>query len=179
VIRWFFRLVALLLVGYAAGYALFAMTLPGPAGDERTDTIVVLTGGSGRLDRGFDLVQRGLAGRMLISGVARTVRPQELAAAYHVDSRLFTCCVTLGREAFDTRSNADEVARWLQRWHSHSIRLVTNDIHMRRARYEIEKRVGADVTIVSDAVPTESDMRQIFIEYNKYLLGRAADLVGI
>ena len=111
--------------------------------------------------------------------VARTVRPQELAAAYHVDSRLFTCCVTLGREAFDTRSNADEVARWLQRWHSHSIRLVTNDIHMRRARFEIEKRVGADVTIVSDAVPTDSDMRQIFIEYNKYLLGRAAGLVGI
>ena len=86
---------------------------------------------------------------------------------------------SLGREAFDTRSNADEVARWLQRWHSRSIRLVTNDIHMRRARFEIEKRVGADVTIVDDAVPTESDIRQLFIEYNKYLLGRAADLVGI
>jgi len=50
---------------------------------------------------------------------------------------------------------------------------------MRRARFEIEKRVGADVTIVSDAVPTDSDIRQIFIEYNKYLLGRAADVVGI
>jgi uncharacterized SAM-binding protein YcdF (DUF218 family) len=179
VIRWLFRLIALALVAYAVGYALFAMTLPGPAGDERTDAIVVLTGGSGRLDRGFDLVQRGLSRRVLISGVAPTVRPQELVAAYHVDPRLFACCITLGREAFDTRSNADEVARWLQRWHSRSIRLVTNDIHMRRARFEIEKRVGKDVTIVSDAVPTDSDVRQIFIEYNKYLLGRAADLVGI
>jgi uncharacterized SAM-binding protein YcdF (DUF218 family) len=179
VIRWFFRLFALLLLLYAIGYALFAMMLPGPAGDERTDAIVVLTGGSGRLDRGFDLIQRGVARRMLISGVAPTVRPQELVAAYHVDPRLFACCVTLGREAFDTRSNADEVARWLQRWHARSIRLVTNDIHMRRARFEIEKRVGADVNIVGDAVPTESDMRQLFIEYNKYLLGRAAGLVGI
>jgi uncharacterized SAM-binding protein YcdF (DUF218 family) len=179
VIRWFFRILALALIAYAIGLALFAMALPGPAGDERTDAIVVLTGGSGRLDRGFELVQRGVARRMLISGVAPTVRPQELAAAYHVDPRLFACCIILGREAFDTRSNADEVARWLQRWHSRSIRLVTNDIHMRRARFEIEKRVGADVTIVSDAVPTESDIRQIFIEYNKYLLGRAADLVGI
>jgi len=179
VIRWFFRLVALLLLAYAIGYALFAMALPGPAGDERTDAIVVLTGGTGRLDRGFDLIQRGVSRRMLISGVAPTVRPQELIAAYHVDPRLFQCCVTLGREAFDTRSNADEVARWLQRWHARTIRLVTNDIHMRRARFEIEKRVGADVVIVSDAVPTESDMRQLFIEYNKYLLGRAADLVGI
>jgi uncharacterized SAM-binding protein YcdF (DUF218 family) len=177
--RWLFRLLALALIAYAIGFALFAMLLPGPAGDERTDAIVVLTGGSGRLDRGFDLIQRGLAGKMLISGVAPTVRPQELAAAYHVEPRLFACCITLGREAFDTRSNADEVSRWLQRWHSRSIRLVTNDIHMRRARFEIEKRVGADVTIVSDAVPTESDLRQVFIEYDKYLLGRAADLVGI
>lgn len=178
-IRWFFRLFALLLLVYAIGYALFAMMLPGPAGDDRTDAIVVLTGGSGRLDRGFDLIRRGVARRMLISGVAPTVRPQELVAAYHVDPRLFSCCITLGREAFDTRSNADEVARWLQRWHSRSIRLVTNDIHMRRARFEIEKRVGANIAIVGDAVPTESDMRQLFIEYNKYLLGRAADLVGI
>ena len=50
---------------------------------------------------------------------------------------------------------------------------------MRRARYEIEKRIGGAVMIVSDAVPTDADMRQIFIEYNKYLLGRAAGLVGI
>jgi uncharacterized SAM-binding protein YcdF (DUF218 family) len=179
VIRWFFRILVLALIAYGIGFALFAMLLPGPAGDERTDAIVVLTGGSGRLDRGFALIQRGVARRMLISGVAPTVRPQELAAAYHVDPRLFDCCIILGREAFDTRSNADEAERWLDRWHSHSIRLVTNDIHMRRARFEIEKRVGTDVTIVSDAVPTDSDTRQIFIEYNKYLLGRAADLVGI
>ena len=178
-IRWLFRILALALIAYAIGFAWFAMTLPGPAGDESTDAIVVLTGGTGRLDRGFDLVQRGLSRRMLISGVAPTVRPRDLIAAYHVDQALFACCIILGREAFDTRSNADEVARWLQRWHSRSIRLVTNDIHMRRARFEIEKRVGADVTIVSDAVPTDSDIRQIFIEYNKYLLGRAAELVGI
>ena len=178
-IRWFFRILALALIAYGIGFGLFAMLLPGPAGDERTDAIVVLTGGSGRLDRGFELIQRGLARRMLISGVAPTVRPQELVAAYRIDPRLLACCVTLGREAFDTRSNADEVAHWLQREHFRSIRLVTNDIHMRRARFEIEKKVGADVTIVSDAVATDADIRQIFIEYNKYLLGRAAEIVGI
>jgi uncharacterized SAM-binding protein YcdF (DUF218 family) len=179
VIRWFFRLIALVLLAYAVGYAVFAMSVPGPAGDERTDAIVVLTGGTGRLDRGFDLLQRGLAQRMLISGVAPTVQPRELAAAYHVEQRLVDCCVILGKEAFDTRSNGDEVATWVARWHSRSIRLVTNDIHMRRARYELEKRLSGDVAIVSDAVPTDADMRQVFIEYNKYLLGRAADLVGL
>ena len=178
-IRWLFRLIAFVLLAYLIGYALFAVLLPRPAGDERTEAIVVLTGGSGRLDRGFGLIQRGLSRQMLISGVARTVKPEELAAAYHVDPRLFACCITLGREAFDTRSNADEVAHWLDRRHVRSIRLVTNDLHMRRAQYELGKRVGEEVAIVPDAVPTQADFQAIFIEYNKYLLGRAADLVGI
>jgi uncharacterized SAM-binding protein YcdF (DUF218 family) len=179
VIRWLFRLVAFALLAYLIGYALFAVLLPRPAGEERTEAIIVLTGGSGRLDRGFELMQRGLSRQMLISGVARTVKPEELAAAYSVEPSLFACCITLGREAFDTRSNADEVARWLERRRVRSIRLVTNDLHMRRAQYELRKRVGNEVSIVSDAVPTQPGFRQIFIEYNKYLLGRAADLVGI
>ena len=178
-IRFLLRLIAFGLLLYLIGYALFAVLLPRAAGDERTDAIVVLTGGTGRLDRGFALMQRGLARYMLISGVARTVRPEELIAHYRVDPALFECCITLGREAFDTRSNADEVAQWLGRSHARSIRLVTNDLHMIRARYEIRKRIGSDLTIVVDAVPTDPDFRDIFVEYNKYLLGRAADLVGI
>ena len=178
-IRFLLRLAALALLLYALGYAVFAVTLPKPAGTERTDAIVVLTGGSGRLDRGFSLIEQGLARRMLISGVARTVRPEDLIAHYHVDARLFGCCITLERESFDTRSNADEVARWVGAHRLRSIRLVTNDLHMPRARYEIRKRLGGEMTIVTDAVPTEPGFRAIFIEYNKYLLGRAADLIGI
>lgn len=178
-IRWTFRVIALGLLAYLIGYALFAVLLPRPGGDERTEAIIVLTGGSGRLDRGFELMQRGLSRQMLISGVARTVRAEELIAAYQVEPRLFDCCITLGREAFDTRSNADEVARWLDRRNVRSIRLVTNDLHMRRAQYELRKRVGNEVLIVPDAVPTQASFQAIYIEYNKYLLGRAADLVGI
>jgi uncharacterized SAM-binding protein YcdF (DUF218 family) len=178
-IRFLSRLSAFVLLAYVLGYAAFAVLLPRPAGDERTDAIVVLTGGTGRLDRGFALLRQGRAGRLLISGVDRRVRPGELAAAYDVEERLLDCCVTLGREAFDTRSNADEVARWMERRRFESMRLVTNDLHMPRARYEIRKRVGDDVTIVTDAVSTDPSFMQIFTEYNKYLLGRAADLVGI
>jgi len=179
VIRWIVRLAAFLLLCYGLGYAAFAVTLPKPAGDERTDAIVVLTGGSGRLERGFALMERGLARRMLISGVAREVRPQELAALHDVDPRLFDCCIALDRESFDTRSNADEIARWLARRRFTSIRLITNDLHMPRAGYEVRKRLGADIHIVVDAVPTEPGFEDIFVEYNKYLLGRAADLIGI
>jgi len=178
-IRFLGRLSAFFLLLYALGYALFAVMLPDPAGDEPTEAIVVLTGGSGRLERGFDLLERGISRRMLISGVERTVRPQELAVAYDVDQRLLDCCVTLGRDSFDTRSNADEVIRWAGRRRVRTIRLVTNDLHMPRARYELRKRIGDELNIVADAVPTDPDIQQIWVEYNKYLLGRAADLVGI
>lgn len=178
-IRWTFRLIALLLLVYAGGYAAFAVLLPKPAGDERTDAIVVLTGGTGRLERGFELMRQGRARRMLISGVARTVRPEDLIAAYHVDPRLLACCVALDRESYDTRSNADEIARWLDHRNYRSVRLVTNDLHMTRARYEVRRRVAPEISIVPDAVPTRPGFEQIFIEYNKFLLGRAADLIGI
>jgi len=180
VIRLLFRVIAFLMLAYAGGYAAFAVMLPKPAGDQRTDAVVVLTGSPGRLERGFEVLERGLAGRMLISGVPRTVRPRELMAQHpSVDPRLFDCCIALGQDSFDTRSNADEVARWLERRGYRSIRLVTTDLHMIRARYEIRKRIGGDVEIVADAVATEPGFRQIFTEYNKFVLGRAADLIGI
>lgn len=178
-IRWLVRLVALALLAYMLGFAAFAVLLGRPAGNRRTDAIVVLTGGTGRLERGFDLLERGQAPRLLISGVDRSVRASDLQRIYHVRPGLMDCCVTLGREAFDTRSNADEVARWTARNHIRTIRLVTNDLHMARARHELGKRVDADLTVLPDAVQTNPSLGPIFSEYNKYLLGRAADLIGI
>src|SRR3546814_10400995 len=70
----------------------------------------LLTGGAGRIGRGLDLLQAGAAKTMLISGVDRDVRPRELAVAYNVPEKLFDCCITLGHEAIDTRSNAIETA---------------------------------------------------------------------
>ena len=178
-IRFTVRAIAFLMLLYVLGYALFVVALPQPAGDRRTDAVVVLTGGAGRIERGLDTLRRRLAGRMLISGVQRTVRPEELAATHKVDVGLFRCCIDLGREAIDTRSNADEVARWMERRRFRSMRLITTDWHMPRAEFEIAKRVGGEVSIVTDAVQSNPSLRQLFTEYNKYLLNRVADLIGI
>ena len=44
----------------------------------------------------------------------------------------------------------------------------------------MRKRVGEAVTVLPDAVPApERAFEQIFIEYNKFLLGRTGDLIGI
>jgi len=173
------RAVSFLVLLYLLGYAAFAVLLPRPAGDERTDAVVVLTGGAYRMERGLDLLKRGVAKRMLVSGVERTVRLPELAAHYPGNDAQFRCCVDLGREAVDTRSNAEEVARWMAKNKFGSVRLVTTDWHMPRARFELSRRLGGGAEVVGDAVESNPRFRQLFTEYNKYLLRRAAVFVGV
>lgn len=173
------RVVALVLLLWALGFALFAVTLPKPADDNRrTDAIVVLTGGGGRMARGIALMERGRARRMLVSGVDRLVKPAELAAENDASKRIFACCIDLGKESVDTRSNAEETARWMRRRRFRTMRLVTTDWHMNRARYELSRRLTDDVEIVADGVKSNASFRTLFGEYNKYLLRRAAVALG-
>jgi uncharacterized SAM-binding protein YcdF (DUF218 family) len=172
------RAVATLLLIYILGYALFAVLLPKAGDDRRTDAIVVLTGGAKRLERGLDLIERGRARRMLVSGVERTVRPVELAERYRSDPALFDCCIDLGRESVDTRSNAEETAQWLKRYKFRTVRLVTTDWHMPRARFELARQ-SPSVVVVGDAIQSRPSFSQLFTEYNKYLLRHAAVAVGI
>ncbi len=173
------RLFALSVLGWMLGFAWFAIFLPQPLDGRTTDAIVVLTGGAGRIDRGLALLQEGASKRMLISGVDRAVRPAELAAQYDAPERLFACCITLGREAIDTRSNAIETAHWLERRDFETVRLITTDWHMRRSALELRQALPSRVTIVYDAVPSRPSLTMLAREYNKYLLRRAAALVGI
>ena len=55
-----------------------------------------------------------------------------------------------------------------------SVRLITSDWHMRRARYEFRRELGTEFTILPDAVRSEPGFMTLFGEYNKYLLRRVA-----
>ena len=173
------RLFAVSLLGWMLGFIWFAVLLPQPLDSRPTDAIVVLTGGAGRIDRGIALLEAKTAKRMLISGVDRSVRPGELAAEYDTPEALFACCITLGREAIDTRSNAIETARWLERRDYKTVRLITTDWHMRRAALELRQALPERVAIVYDAVPSRPSLTILVREYNKYLLRRGAALLGI
>jgi uncharacterized SAM-binding protein YcdF (DUF218 family) len=170
------RILSLLVLLWALGFVIFAIDLPKPAGNEYTDGIVVLTGGPGRIQRGIDLLTAGRAQRMLVSGVDRRVRPADIVATFRVGPALLTR-IDLGRSAVDTRSNALETRRWIAQHKYKSIRLVTTDWHMRRARFEL-RQVLQGVTVVRDAVPSEPDLVGLLREYHKYLLRRAAALAG-
>ena len=173
------RLISLLFLAWVLGFAWFALLLPLPADAQKTDAIVVLTGGPGRIDRALERLEAGDAKRLLISGVAREVKPRELAAEYKRPLHLFECCIALGFEAEDTRSNATEVAAWVARRNYKSIRLVTTDWHMRRAEYELGRAMDKKVTILPDAVRSQPSFSTLFREYHKYLAGLAGGLLGL
>lgn len=164
------RVLAVILIAWAAGFIVFAMSLPRPAGTERADAVVVLTGGAGRIERAVEVLDRGWSGQMLVSGVDPKVKRREFAAQFKLTDARMTCCVTLGYRAFDTTSNAREVADWVKENKIRSIRLVTSDWHLRRARAELNKVLPGDVTVVSDAVRTVPSLRILMVEYHKLLV---------
>ena len=90
----------------------------------------------------------------------------------------FASSVDLGWQAVDTRSNADETARWVRRHGYRTVRLVTSDWHMPRARLELSHALGKDAEVIGDPVRSHPPFAMLFREYHKYLLRRAAVLVG-
>ena len=169
------RVLSFVLLLYALGFVLFSVTLGRPAKAEvRTDAIIVVTGASGRIEHGVDVLAEGKAKRLFISGADPLVTKEDLIERLGGQRRLVRCCVDLGSESVDTRSNAEEAQRWLARHDYKSVRLITSDWHMRRAGYEFQKALEGTYEVVEDAVRTEPGFALLFGEYNKYLLRRAA-----
>ena len=172
---------SLVVLLYLLGFILFTVTLGKPAAQDAapTDAIVVLTGGPGRLERGVAALKAGAAKRLLVSGTDPAVAKRDLVRRLGGEGALIHCCVDLGSESFDTRSNAEEAARWLAKHRYRSFRLVTSDWHMRRARYDFRGVLGDAYAVVPDAVRSEPQFTTLFGEYNKYVLRRFAVLLDI
>lgn len=165
----FARAFALTFIAWVLGFLWFAVALPQPAGPGRADGVVVLTGGTGRVARGLQVLRRGWADKLFVSGVDRNVKPHEFAVEYKVNSAQMACCVTLGFQATDTMSNADETAAWVKGQDIRTLRVVTSDWHMRRALLELDQTLPEGVTLQADAVPTRPSLRTLFTEYHKLL----------
>jgi len=174
------RVLSLIFLAWVIGFLWFVIAMPRPAtGGQATDAVIVPTGGAGRIAHGLEVLDQGLAGKMLVSGVDPEVRPAEFAAEFGVEPNRMECCVTLGFAAVDTRSNAAETAKWVAQNEVRSLRLVTTDWHMRRAAGEIERTLPDHVTIIRDAVPSQPQLSTLFLEYHKLLASRAAGLADL
>ena len=159
---------------------------PEPA---RADAIVALTGPSAeRVNAAIRLLEQDKGKRVLISGVNREVRRQELRALTPGSNRLFNCCVDLGFEAEDTIGNAQEIAAWAEAKNYDSLIVVTSDYHMPRALTEI-RAAAPGIALTPYAVETPSldnsrwwkaavTARRMTLEYMKYLAALARAMVG-
>ena len=170
------RAASLIALVYALGFILFAVTLgkPAPADAQPTEAAVVLTGGSNRIEHAIAVLKDHQAGRLLVSGADPSVTKADIARRVGGSRALLRCCVDLGSESVDTRSNAEEAGRWLAAHQFKSVWLITSDWHMRRAHYEFRKVLGGKYRIEADAVRSEPSFLTLFGEYNKYVLRRLA-----
>ena len=80
-----------------------------------------------------------------------------------------------GRRASGLPVEAREAAEWLRHERVKSVRLVTSDWHMRRARMELDRLAPPGVLIIGDAVPTRPSFSALLREYNKLL---ARSIIG-
>jgi uncharacterized SAM-binding protein YcdF (DUF218 family) len=150
-----------------------------------TDAIVVLTGGSERVEEGMALLAAGSARFLFVSGVPEGVTPEAVVngAGAGVDALLPR--IVLGHAAQDTTGNALETAAWARREGISSLRLVTANYHMPRSLIEF-RRVLPGVAIVPHPVfPARFKDREwwrwpgtlalMVSEYDKYLLALLRD----
>lgn len=176
---YFFMAFLTLVLLWALGFAWFAATVVSMKPYDlvqKTDAIIVLTGGDKRVNTGLDLLEDGKAERLFISGVNEQVKPQELVALWPGNQEKVLPHITLGYTANDTNTNAVETLEWIKDNDIKSIRLVTSNYHMTRSSL-IFHQAMPDIEIYKHPV-TPEDFQPwkrpfwilTFEEYNKAIL---------
>lgn len=151
-------LIILLLMIWVFGFVAFtaSVLLMRPASPiEKTDSIVVLTGGKNRIETGLALFSEHLAPELFITGVHEHVTKEDLINR-HTGLALPSCCITIGYKATTTTGNANEVAEWLRDRKFKTITLVTSNYHMPRAMLEFRRAVP-DISIIAYPVVQAGD----------------------
>lgn len=141
------------------------------------DGIVVLTGGSGRVQAGIAALERGVGKRLLVSGVNPDLAPGVIRSAIGGSQDIAACCIDLGDRARDTEGNAAEALAWADRQGYRSLAVITSDWHMLRAMVEF-RRIDPERRIVPIPVEGGAGPLRLVLEYNKYLYARARALLG-
>ncbi|MCP5366531.1 MAG: YdcF family protein [Hyphomicrobiales bacterium] len=181
--NWPARLFVVLLAALAAwgvGLYRFGEGLPQAVGDpdSPTDAVVVLTGGSGRLEAGLELLEAGKAGAMFVSGVYQGTDVRRLL---HLPQPADGAAKRLEiGNAADTTGNARETAAWMARRGFTSLRLVTGAYHMPRSLLEFRAALPRAAIVPHPVFPRHvkhdrwwawpGTLSLIAGEYSKYLI---------
>jgi len=170
---------------WIAGLFAFADAIPrvADASNEETDAIVVLTGGSLRMEEGLALLSRHLGKKLFVSGVHRGVEVKQLIDRSLRSPKEINCCIVLGYAADHTAGNARETADWMRQQGYKSLRLVTASYHMPRSLAEFRQEMPSIRMIPHPVFPEHVKLDGwwrwpgtallIVGEYNKYLVAVA------
>ena len=148
--------------------------------DVKTDAIVVLAGGRGRVEEGLKLYRQGQAPNLFLIGVDPSVRKKDLfreRAGERLGERVF-----LEKVSRNTLENAIYGRDVLMGKNVTSITLITSRYHMKRATLIFRNALPRDIAIYSHPVDTTNlkgewwshrgSFRLLFSEFYKYCLFR-------
>jgi len=175
-------LVILAVAAWFAGLFAFARMIPRDMqrSTDETDAIVVLTGGSMRMEEGLKLLSRKLGKKLFVSGVHRGVEVKQLIDRSLRSPKLIDCCIVLGYAADHTAGNAEETATWMHQQGYRSLRLVTASYHMPRSLAEFREEMPSIRIVPHPVFPEHVKLDEwwrwpgtavlIVSEYNKFLV---------
>ena len=172
--------------GLIAGFVAFLGEIEQqpPADVAHAQGMIVLTGGTDRVPDAIELFSRGLADRLLITGVHQAITKSEIARLNPRSRDLIDCCVDLGHEAVNTIGNAREARLWVeQNKIAASLIVVTSNYHMPRAlaelRHELPNYELRAYPVVALGMKytgwwrSAHAARVLGTEYLKYIIARA------
>ncbi|MCM2344658.1 MAG: YdcF family protein [Alphaproteobacteria bacterium] len=180
--QWLATFLAAFVFLWLAGFGMFThfvRSLSAYNPEQPTDAIIVLTGGAQRVNQGLDLLAQGQAKKLFISGVNGHVTLNEILDLWQrpiIKQDIDDCCIILDHKAKNTIQNARETKLWAEQQGIKTIRLVTSDYHMPRARLEFHATMP-DVEILPWPVKSSSNQTEqvkfwqvCFGEYNKSII---------
>lgn len=149
-----------------------------------SDAIVVLTGGSGRLEEGLELLAKRKAKMLFVSGVSKKTTLDDLLHYIEPATRkkVETMPIVLGHEAENTVGNARETIAWLRKEKHKDIYLVTSNYHMPRSLIEMREAAPELNFIPAPVFPEDVSQSPwwqnkpvrtlVLIEYHKFLASK-------
>ena len=166
---------------WTAGLIRFADSIPKLIQEptRHTDAIIVLTGGSGRLEEGLNLLERNMAHTLFVSGVYQGLDVKTLFKMFKRKPQGLESRISIGT-AMNTQGNAMETADWFRGVGYKSMRLVTSAYHMPRSIIEFKHAMPNRQIIAHPVFPAHVKVDEwwawsgtaelIASEYTKFLL---------
>lgn len=177
----FARLFSIILILWLLGFGFYALSIqyyPQDI-DSKPDAVVVLTGGSNRIEEGLDIMSKFGCQNFFISGVNRNVSRHDILKRVQKNRNVENCQLELGYKARNTHENAQEVISWLEKKKYNKIILVTAYYHLPRSMLEF-RAIAPNIEIEPYAVYPEPNTTYtkeesykrgllLFKEYHKLL----------